>query len=85
MLKHKLEKRWLSTLVLSHKKRYQLCSFTFIFLLFSLNTFAQQSENDWLLFDKSYPAELITTSENELTISNGLVQRSFHLSPNLIC
>ncbi|WP_339700147.1 alpha-galactosidase [Algoriphagus aquimarinus] len=85
MLKHILGKPRLSTLVLSHRKRHQLCSLTFIFLLFSINTFAQQGENDWLLFNKSYTAELITTSENELTISNGLVQRSFHLSPNLVC
>jgi len=85
MLKHILGKPWLSTPLIGHKKRLHICSFTFIFLLFCINTFAQQSENDWLLFDKSYPAELITTSENELTISNGLVQRSFHLSPNLVC
>lgn len=85
MLKHILGKPWLSTPLIGHKKRLHICSLTFIFLLFSINTFAQQGENDWLLFDKSYTAELITTSENELTISNGLVQRSFHLSPNLVC
>ncbi|PZX46022.1 hypothetical protein LV85_04389 [Algoriphagus chordae] len=85
MLKEIFGRLWLSTQVLGHSKRLQILPLTFLLLIFSINAFAQQSENDWLLFDKSYPAELITTSENELTISNGLVQRSFYLAPNLVC
>ncbi|WP_339752763.1 alpha-galactosidase [Algoriphagus aquimarinus] len=85
MLKNIFGKPWLSAPVLLHRKSHQLYSLILLFLIFSFNAFAQQNKNDWLLFDKSYPAELIKTSENELTISNGLVQRSFFLAPNLVC
>ena len=66
-------------------KGFQIYSSVFFFILISFTAFSQQSKDDWLLFNKSFPAELTTTSENELTISNGLVQRSFYLSPNLVC
>jgi hypothetical protein len=69
----------------SEKKRPNLFCSVFLFLMISFTAFAQQNKNDWLLFQTSNPAELITTSENELVLSNGLVQRSFHLSPNLVC
>ena len=66
-------------------KGFQIYSSVFFFVLISFTAFSQQTKDDWLLFNKSFPAELTTTSENELTISNGLVQRSFYLSPNLVC
>jgi len=85
MLKNILRKLQLFTPPLSLKKRLQIYSSAFLFLTISFTAFAQQSENDWLLFQTSNQAELITTTENELVLINGLVQRSFHLSPNLVC
>ena len=85
MLKDIFGKAGLSTPSFSLLHRLQLISFAFLFLLLNSFAFAQQSETDWLLFHSSNPAELISNSENELILSNGLVQRSFHLAPNLVC
>lgn len=85
MLKYILRKLQLSNSPLSLQRRLQTYTSAFLFILISFNVLAQESKNDWLLFQKSNPAELITSSDNELMISNGLVQRSFYLAPNLVC
>ncbi len=61
----------------------------FLTFLFSMIFFGfakgQNPGNDWLVDGKNRPAEILKLSENELQLSNGLVQRTFHLSPNLVC
>lgn len=45
----------------------------------------QNSEGDWLVDGKSRPAEIIKTSPTEIQLRNGLVKRTFFLSPNPAC
>lgn len=45
----------------------------------------QNPEGDWLVDGKSRPAEIIKTSPTEIQLRNGLVQRTFFLSPNPAC
>ncbi len=46
---------------------------------------AQDFGGDWLVEAKSRPAQVVEISPKEIQISNGLVRRSFYLSPNLVC
>lgn len=63
-------------------------SFSLIFftLFFIFNhSHAQKTGGDWLVDAKSRPAKVVEISPKEIQISNGLVRRSFYLSPNLVC
>lgn len=47
--------------------------------------FAHQ-QNDWLVHKKSMPAQFSENkAEKTITISNGMIQRSFYLGDNLVC
>ena len=46
---------------------------------------AQKSSGDWLVDGKSRPAEIIQVSPSEIQLRNGLVQRTFSLSPTPVC
>jgi len=41
--------------------------------------------DDWLIDEKSRKAEIKITDNHEVQISNGLVQRTFYLGPNVAC
>lgn len=43
-----------------------------------------KQETDWLINGATYKANIITSS-NSVTLTNGLVERSFRISPNLAC
>lgn len=64
---------------------YTLCSI----LSFSSMIYAQpalcQSQEDWLVDQKSRKATITEVSTQEIEIQNGLVRRSFFISPNLVC
>lgn len=85
MLKNIFGRKWFGIWPLGLKAKFSIYSSAFLFLVLSFSSFARQSTDDWLLFAKSYPAEIIQDSENELVITNGLVQRSFYLAPNPVC
>ena len=55
------------------------------FTLLTLPATAQNSNGDWLVDGKSRPAKVIEISPKEIQLTNGLIRRSFHLSPNLVC
>ena len=55
------------------------------FALLSLPANAQNSDGDWLVDGKSRPARVVEVSLKEVQLTNGLIRRSFHLSPNLVC
>lgn len=59
--------------------------FFLIFISFQLSVFGQQSSEDWLVDGNTRKAEIIQVSENEIQLRNGLVQRTFDLSTNLVC
>jgi len=40
---------------------------------------------DWLLTKGKYRAEVLETNKKELTLQNGLLRRTFHLYPNVVC
>ncbi|MBK8503050.1 MAG: alpha-galactosidase [Saprospiraceae bacterium] len=52
-----------------------------ILMIFSTANLAAQTSVDWLLDDRSYRAE-ITQQSDEISISNGLIKRTFRLGPN---
>ncbi|MES2456022.1 MAG: alpha-galactosidase [Bacteroidota bacterium] len=58
-------------------------------LLVSVCTYAQQKtriKSDWLLQPAGYNAQVIKSKDGgEITLENGLVRRTFKLSPNLVC
>ena len=41
--------------------------------------------DDWLVDGKTRKAEVKITNDREITLSNGLVQRTFFLGPNVAC
>ena len=49
-------------------------------MMTAINLAAQQNR-DWLLDDQPYRAE-ITQESDEISISNGLIRRTFRLGPN---
>lgn len=63
----------------------ELPLFFLIFIFCQYSAVAQQNPEDWLIDGKTRKAEIIQVSKNELQLTNGLVQRTFHLSPNLVC
>ncbi len=55
-------------------------------VLLSFLAKAQQSNNDWILKPSTYKASITSSiQKKEITLNNGLVKRTFRLSPNLIC
>jgi len=68
---------------LSFYKKLPLFFLSFIFSHYSV--VGQQNSEDWLVDGKTRKAEIIQVSESELQLKNGLVQRTFHLSTNLVC
>jgi hypothetical protein len=54
-------------------------------ILFTGTVEAQTTSEDWLVDNRSRPAQVIEVSPKEIQISNGLVRRSFYLYPNLVC
>nr|WP_222718634.1 alpha-galactosidase [Algoriphagus sp. AK58] len=50
-----------------------------------LHSFGQNQNDDWLVDGKSRPAEIIQLNPKEIQLRNGLVQRTFSLSPSLAC
>jgi hypothetical protein len=59
----------------------------FIFLLALVNScnLPKDDNYDWLIDGQSRKAEIKITDNNEIQISNGLVQRTFFVGPNLAC
>jgi hypothetical protein len=71
-------------------KNFQLkpCGIFTIFYVFIhlVSTASAQFKNeDWLVDRKSRPAQIIKTSPTEIQLQNGLVQRTFFLSPSPAC
>jgi hypothetical protein len=60
-------------------------SFLGIFILFISSAGAQFKNEDWLVDGKSRPAQIIKTSPTEIQLQNGLIQRTFFLSPSPAC
>jgi len=58
--------------------------FSFIWIIFSLPALSQ-SQEDWLVDQKSRKATITEVSPHEIQLQNGLIRRSFFLSPNLVC
>ena len=56
-----------------------------VFSFFCTAVKAQEKAEDWLVDGKSRPAKLVEVSPKEIQLTNGLIRRSFHLSPNLVC
>ena len=56
-----------------------------LFVLFFGTAQAQDSGGDWLVDGKSRPAEILKISPTEIQLRNGLIQRTFFLSPNPAC
>lgn len=54
-------------------------------ILFFSHVSAQFKTEDWLVDGKSRPAQIIKTSPKEIQLQNGLVQRTFFLSPSPAC
>ncbi|MBC6367009.1 alpha-galactosidase [Algoriphagus sp. AK58] len=57
----------------------------FFSALIPLHSFGQNQNDDWLVDGKSRPAEIIQLNPKEIQLRNGLVQRTFSLSPSLAC
>ncbi|HSF55743.1 MAG TPA: hypothetical protein VLA71_18465, partial [Algoriphagus sp.] len=64
-------------------KHLHLVSLSFLFFFNPAK--AQENTGDWLVDSKSRPAQAVEISPKEIQISNGLVRRSFHMDPNLVC
>ena len=62
---------------------FLLLGLAFIFLVAPAK--GQRLAGDWLVDGKSRPAQVVEISPDELQLNNGLVRRSFYLSPNLVC
>ncbi len=61
-------------------------SFLFLLaMLFSHLALAQTEAGDWLVDGKPRPAQVVEISPNEIQLTNGLIRRSFYLTPNLVC
>jgi hypothetical protein len=56
-----------------------------VFILFVSSASAQFKNEDWLVDGKLRPAQIIKTSPTEIQLQNGLVQRTFFLSPSPAC
>ncbi|WP_051315164.1 alpha-galactosidase [Algoriphagus terrigena] len=56
-----------------------------VFSFFCTAVKAQETGEDWLVDGKSRPAKVVEVSPKEIQLTNGLIRRSFHLSPNLVC
>jgi len=56
-----------------------------IILLIFFPSHAQKSPGDWLVDGKSRPAEIVQISPTEIQLRNGLVKRTFFLSPAPAC
>lgn len=54
-------------------------------LCLSLPSFSQTSSGDWLVDGKARKAEVIQLNPTEIQLRNGLVQRTFFLSPSPAC
>lgn len=66
------------------KTQYFLSSFFLLALINSCNLPKDDNE-DWLIDDQSRKAEINISDNNEIKISNGLVQRTFFVGSNLAC
>jgi hypothetical protein len=49
------------------------------------SAFAQHAVADWLVDNNQRPAQVITDSDSQIRLENGLISRSFHIGKNLIC
>lgn len=56
-----------------------------VFILFVSSASAQFKNEDWLVDGKLRPAQIIKISPTEIQLQNGLVQRTFFLSPSPAC
>ncbi|WP_233553655.1 alpha-galactosidase [Algoriphagus lacus] len=63
----------------------KLATLLCLFVLFFGTAQAQDSGGDWLIDGKSRPAEILKISPTEIQLRNGLIQRTFFLSPNPAC
>ncbi|WP_373523430.1 alpha-galactosidase [Aquiflexum sp.] len=69
-------------------KLHHLQIFLFLIALIFQSCIPSNNKNDladWLIDGKTRKAEVKITNDREITISNGLVQRTFFLGPNLAC
>jgi len=64
---------------------FHFSAFAFAFIFSLGSVFSQSSSEDWLVDNKLRKAEIIQISPNEIQLQNGLIRRSFFLSPNLVC
>ncbi|WP_241265271.1 alpha-galactosidase [Algoriphagus aestuariicola] len=61
-------------------------SFLFLLaMLFSHVVLAQTEAGDWLVDGKPRSAQVVEVSPKEIQLTNGLIRRSFYLTPNLVC
>lgn len=56
-----------------------------LFVFFFGTAHSQKLEGDWLIDSKPRPAEILKISSNEIQLRNGLIHRTFFLSPNPAC
>lgn len=56
-----------------------------LFFCWSLPGFSQSIPDDWLVDSNQRPAQVITDSDSQIRLENGLISRSFHIGENLIC
>jgi hypothetical protein len=56
-----------------------------LFFCWSLPGFSQSIPDDWLVDSNQRPAQVITDSDSQIRLENGLISRSFHIGKNLIC
>lgn len=68
-------------MAIRHYFQAQKLVYTSLFLLCVFAIFAQHPANDWLINPPSQKSE-IKKSENAIEITNGLISRKIHLSPN---
>ncbi|WP_370539305.1 alpha-galactosidase [Algoriphagus sp. AK58] len=68
-----------------HQIAEKLSWIIFFSALIPLHSFGQNQNDDWLVDGKSRPAEIIQLNPKEIQLRNGLVQRTFSLSPSLAC
>lgn len=64
---------------------FHFSAFAFAFIFSIGSAFSQSSTDDWLVDNKLRKAEIIQISPKEIQLQNGLIRRSFYLSPNLVC
>ena len=75
---------------INHKKPFSVFYRIFLFpFLVNLGlfypVFSQKTDGDWLVDGKSRSAEIVQLNPTEIQLRNGLIQRTFFLSPSPVC